>query len=82
MRTVRGMSMAATKMSTFSILVIKEEGDTATPIAFSITPKQRETLLTDVRELKKKKGGDTYVDLCADILLSTLTKQLRTSPEK
>lgn len=33
--------------------------------------------LSDVR-LKKRKD-DTYVDLCADILLSTLTKQLRTS---
>lgn len=81
-KDVRTMSMAATKMSTFSILVIKEEGDTATPIAFSITSKQRETLLADVRELKKKEGEYTYVDFCADILLSTLTEQLPTSPEK
>jgi hypothetical protein len=84
-KDVRSMSMLAAKMSTFGILVIKEEGDTATPIAFSITAKQRETLLGDVRGLrglKKKKGEDTYVDLCAEILLNTLTKQLRTSHEK
>ena len=61
-KDVRTLSMAATKMSTFGILVIKEEGDTATPIAFSITAKQRETLLGDVRGLrglKKKKGEDS-----------------------
>jgi hypothetical protein len=74
-KDVRTMSMAAAKLSTFSILV---QGDEDTkPTAFSITAKQREALLADVRGLKKK--DDTYVDLCADILLDTLTKQLRTS---
>jgi hypothetical protein len=38
--------------------------------------RQRETLLPDVKESKKNKD-DTYVDLCADILLGTLTQQLR-----
>lgn len=75
-KDVRTMSMAAAKLSTFSILV---QGDQDTkPTAFSITATQRDTLLADVRELKKKKGDDTYVDLCADILLNTLTKPLRT----
>jgi hypothetical protein len=78
-KDVSTLSMAAAKLSTFSILV---QGDEDTkPTAFSIPPRQRETLLADVRELKKKKD-DTYVDVCADILLSTLTKELRASPEK
>jgi hypothetical protein len=78
-KDVRTLSMAAAKMSTFGILI--QGNEDTTPTAFSITAKQRETLLADVRELKKKKD-DTYVDVCADILLNTLTKQLRTSPEK
>jgi hypothetical protein len=52
--------------------------EVANPIAFTITPTQRATLLTEVQELAKKNGQFTSVDACADILRGTLAKQLPT----
>jgi hypothetical protein len=79
------LAMMGVKMSTFGILRLKENSENAKPIAFTITAKQRATLLADVRELlgnpNKKKGDYTYVDGCAAILMNTLLNPLPTSAE-
>jgi hypothetical protein len=72
-RDVMKLSMAAAKLSTFSILEMKGEGDDTQPVGFTITATQHAKLLTEVRELIKNKSS-TYVDNCADILLTTFLK--------
>jgi len=71
------MTMMGVKMSTFAILRMDGDGEDAKPVqpfAYTITPKERSTLLADVRELAKgKKGQPTYVDTCEQILLKTLS---------
>src|SRR5438132_5395167 len=77
---VRTISLLAVKISAFSVVRIEGDGDDAKPTAFTITPKQRATLMAEVQELARNKGkSPTYVDLCAEILLNTLTKQLPTT---
>jgi len=74
---VRGLTMAGVKMSTFGILRMEGTGDDVKPTAFTITATQRDMLLAETREFAKKKGKEeTYVDLCAEILLTTLTLKL------
>jgi|GEM_PF-2737157 len=75
-KDVRTLVMLATKMSTFGIVQLQGEGDDVKPVAFTITEKQRATLLADVQALAKKKSN-TYVDVCAEILLKTLTMPLK-----
>jgi hypothetical protein len=79
-KDVRNLAMAGAKMSAFGVVRIEGNGDDAKPVAFTITAKQRATLVAEVQELAKKKGQgqDTYVDSCAEILLDTLTKPLPT----
>jgi hypothetical protein len=80
-KDVRTMAMLGVKMSTFAIVQTEGEGDSAKPVAFTITPAQRATLLAEVQELAKKQTINTYVDACADLLLGTLNRPLRTSPQ-
>jgi hypothetical protein len=50
--------------------------------AFRITAKQRETLLADAQKLARKPNSSdphTFVDGCAEILLSTLRQELPTA---
>jgi hypothetical protein len=78
---VHGLTMAGVKMSTFSILRMEGTGDDVKPTAFTITATQRDTLLVETREFAKKKGKEeTYLDLCTEILLTTLTLKLPMSP--
>ncbi len=78
-KDVRNLTMVGVKLSTFAILRTQGEGEDAKPAAFSITEKQRSTLLDESQELAKRDGQYTYVDGCAEILLGTLKKQLPTS---
>ena len=74
---VRTLTMAGVKMSTFGILHMDGTGDDVKPTAFIITGAERETLLSETREPAKKKGKEeTYVDVCAEILLTTLNSKL------
>jgi hypothetical protein len=78
-KDIHKMAMVSVKLSTFGIVRLEGDDDNAKPVAFTISPTQRATLLAEVRRLAKNNGRNTYVDLCAEILLSTLTKQLPTS---
>ena len=74
---VRGLTMAGVKMSTFGILRMEGTGDGVKPTAFTITATLRDTLLAETLEFAKMKGKEeTFVDLCAKILLTTLTLKL------
>jgi hypothetical protein len=76
-KTVRSLTMGGVKMSTFGILHIDGTGDDAKPTAFSITATERQTLLSETKALAKAKGKEeSYIDLCADILLTMLTSTL------
>ncbi len=76
-KDVRQMTMMAVKLSTFGILVMTGEGDNTHPVAFSITAKEHAKLHAEVQELVKAKGqSGTYVDVCADVLLATLNRNL------
>jgi hypothetical protein len=76
-KDVRNLAMVGVKMSTFGILHIDGTGDDAKPTAFTITGTERQTLLSETRVLAKAKGKEeSYVDLCADILLTILTSKL------
>jgi hypothetical protein len=76
-KDIRNMAMAGVKMSTFGILRIDGTGDDAKPTAFTITATERQTLLSETRVLAKAKGKEeSYIDLCADILLTILTSKL------
>lgn len=77
---VRTLMMAGTKMSTFGILRMEGTGDDQKPTAFLITALQRDTLLEETRQLGRKKDKEeTYVDVCVDILTTTLTSKLPTA---
>ena len=74
------LMMVGVKMSTFGILRMEGTGDDQKPTAFLITAAQRSTLLTETQELGRKKGKEqTYVDVCVDILLSTMNRKLPTA---
>jgi hypothetical protein len=74
-------AMLAVKISTYGILRMEGAGDYVKPTAFTITGAQRDTLLTETRKLGRKNGKEeTYVDLCVDILLATLTRELPVAP--
>jgi hypothetical protein len=75
---VRDLVTVGVKMSTFGVLQMERYGDDAKPTAFTITTAQLDTLLAETRELSKKNGRETYVDVCAEILLTMLTQQLPT----
>jgi hypothetical protein len=75
---VRDLVMVGVKTSTFGVLQIEKHDDAAKPIAFTITTAQRDTLLAEAGELSKKNRRETYVDVCAEILLTMLTQQLPT----
>jgi hypothetical protein len=76
-KDVRTLAMAGVKMSTFGILHKDGAGDDAKPTAFTITATERQTLLSETRVLAKAKGKEeSYIDLCADILLTILTSKL------
>jgi hypothetical protein len=76
-KDIRNMAMAGVKMSTFGILHIDGTGDDAKPTAFTITATERQILLSETRILAKAKGKqDSYIGLCADILLTILTSKL------
>jgi hypothetical protein len=76
-KDVRTLAMAGVKMSTFGILHIDGTGDDAKPTAFTITATERQTLLSETKVLAKAKGKEeSYIDLCADILLTMLTSKL------
>jgi hypothetical protein len=63
--------------TTFGILHIDGAGDSAKPTAFTITATERQTLLAETRVLaKSKRKVESYIDLCADILLTILTSKL------
>jgi hypothetical protein len=72
------LAMGGAKMSTFGILAVQSNGYDAKPTAFTITAAQRGTLLADARDLAKVKSN-TYVDNCANILVSALTRELPTA---
>ena len=73
---------AGVKVSTFGIVRLKDPEDPQSdPVAFLITAKQRDELLAEVKQLAKKKPEETtYIDTCAEILLSLLNKKLPTLP--
>jgi len=76
-KDVRQMTMLAVKLSTYGILAMEGEGDATHPVAFTITERQHAKLLGEVRELDKTKAqSETYVDLCAKILLAALNLKL------
>ena len=80
-KDVRTVAMLGVKMSTFGILHIDGTGDDAKPTAFTITATERQTLLSEARVLAKAKGKEeSYIDLCADILLTILTSKLPSAP--
>jgi hypothetical protein len=81
-KDVRQMTMLAVKLSTYGILAMEGKGDDTHPVAFTITEKQHAKLLAEVRELVKTKGqSGTYVDVCAEILLTSLNLKLPMSGE-
>ena len=76
-KDVRTVAMLGVKMSTFGILRIDGTGDDAKPTAFTITATERQTLLSETKALAKARGKEeSYIDLCADILLTILTSKL------
>jgi hypothetical protein len=81
-KDVRKIVMVAVKLSTFGILRVEGGDDNSRPVAFTITAKQRDGLLTDAQKLaKEKEQPENYVDVCAQFLVSTLKKQLPTLAE-
>ncbi len=78
-KDIHKMAMVSVKLSTFGIVRLEGDDENAKPVAFTISPTQRATLLAEVRRLAKNNGQNTYVDFCAEILLRTLTKQLPAS---
>ncbi len=76
-KDVRTVAMLGVKISTFGILRIDGTGDDAKPTAFTITATERQTLLSETKALAKARGKEeSYIDLCADILLTMLTSKL------
>jgi len=69
--------------STFDIIRVEGDGEDAKPVAFTITEKQRATLLREAQELRAEGGLHkteySAVDVCAEMLLTTLKKHLPTS---
>jgi hypothetical protein len=79
--SARNMITGGVKMSTYGLVRLDTDPDEPKPIAFLITAKQLQNLLADARDLASKKSNvETYVDTCAEILLSTLTRNLPTLP--
>ena len=78
----RKLIIMAVKASSFGILKGVGGDDEWKPVAFTITEQQRAKLLAEAKELAKRQAGtETYVDVCADFLVDTLTKNLPTIPE-
>jgi hypothetical protein len=80
----RALIMGGVKMSTFAITKEKIVDEDTEPYAFSITAKQRDSLLADARELAKRPNPSApknYIDGCAEILLTTLNRKLPISGE-
>lgn len=71
------------KGSTFGIIRVVGDEDDAKPVAFTITEKQRATLLREAQELRDEGGFHksvySYVDICAEVLLTTLKQHLPTA---
>ena len=80
----RALIMGGVKMSTYGLVREKLVDESTEPFAFTITAKQREALLADAQALAKRtnaSGPRNFVDGCAEILLTTLTKKLPTAAE-
>jgi len=71
------MMLGGVKESTFGIVRGNGADEGWKPTAFTITRRQHDALLSDVRALAEAKTEHAnYVDLCAEILLETLTEPL------
>lgn len=73
---------AGVKVSTFAIMKLKDASDPQSePVAFLINAKQHDDLLAQAKELKQKKTEDpSFIDDCAQILLSALNEKLPLLP--
>ena len=77
----RKLILMGVKMSSFGILKLVGGDDDSKPVAFTITEQERLKLLSDANELAKREDpGTSYIDICADFLVDTLTKSLPTLP--
>jgi hypothetical protein len=78
-KDVHDLTMMAVKLSTFAIVRLEGEGENVKPVALAITKRERDTLLADVQELTNNTGPETYIDICAEILIKTLNMPLPTA---
>lgn len=78
----RALIMGGVKMSTYSLVKEKINEEDTTPYAFRITAKERDALLADTQKLARKSNASdpqSFIDGCAEILLSTLRQNLPTA---
>ncbi len=75
----RAMISLGVKVSTVALVRTKDDKLAGEPVAFTITDKQHDILVAEVGQLAKEKArGSNFVDDCADMLSSSLTKKLPT----
>jgi hypothetical protein len=82
----RAMITLGVKISTAALIRTKDDKLAGEQVAFTITDKQHDILVTEVGQLAKEKPhGSNFVDDCAEMLSSSLTKKLptlKTQPAK
>jgi hypothetical protein len=76
----RAMISLGVKISTLGLVRTKDDKPAGEPVAFTITGRQREILTEEVAQFVKEKSRDpSFVDDCANMLLSLLNKKLPTA---
>ena len=75
----RAMISLGVRISTLGFTRTKDDKPEGEPVTFTITEKQHDILVAEAGQFAKEKGhNSSFVDTCANILLSSLTRKLPT----
>jgi hypothetical protein len=78
----RAMITLGVRISTFGLTRTKDNKPEGEPVAFTVTEKQHDILVAEAQQFAKEKShNSSFIDACATILLSSLTKKLPTLKE-
>jgi hypothetical protein len=78
----RAMITLGVRISTFGLTRTKDNKPEGEPVAFTVTEKQHDILVAEAQQFAKEKShNSSFIDACATILLSSLTKKLPTMKE-